>query len=262
MPKKIEDVTKIQKRTINLRPMYLVTYSIEATFTTSVGVVHCESGQGKFFLNGANGDILDHRISNHFFNIQTNKLSNEDTKNISIVPFQLLAGSVKESAINYIIKEHTKTVTYSGANNRHYTKVCEPKKRDISLSDISQVYIPENDIDFILNGKKRFFKIADNGTDNFYIDKENISVCEICNRPLSKPGLLCNECGTISHNKRFFFSHGFYCRNCGKSICRNCANYFSKYIIFKVTLCNDCIQKAKDDGKTIRKYRPISLSIL
>lgn len=261
-PKQIEDITKIQKRTICLQPMYLVTYSIDATISTSVGVVHRESGQGKFFLNGTTGDILDDGISNHFFNIQTNKLTNEETKNISIIPFRLLAGSVKESAIDHIIKEHTETVTYYGANNRRYTKECIPKKRDISLSDISQVYIPENDIDFVLNGKKRFFKIADNGTDNFYVRKENISVCEICNRPLNKPGILCNECGTISHDKRFFFSHGFYCKSCGESICRKCANYFSKYLIFKVSLCNDCIKKAQEEGKTIKKYKPISSGIL
>lgn len=261
-PKKIEDITKIQKRTICLQPMYLVTYSIDATFATSVGVVHRESGQGKFFLNGTAGDILDDRISSHFLNIQTNKLSNEETKNISIIPFRLLAGSVKEYAIDHIIKEHTETVTYSGANNRSYTKECIPKKRDISLSDISQVYIPENDINFVLNGKKRFFKIADNGTDNFYVHKENVTVCEICNRALNKLGILCNDCGTISHDKRFFFSHGFYCKSCDKSICRNCANYFSKYLIFKVTLCNDCIKKAREDGKTIKKYKPISSGIL
>jgi len=40
IPKKIQDVTTIQKRTTNLQPMYLVTYSIDATFTTNVGIVH------------------------------------------------------------------------------------------------------------------------------------------------------------------------------------------------------------------------------
>jgi len=188
------------------------------------------------------------------------KLSDENTENISIVPFRLLAGSVKVSAVNYIINKHTQTVTYHGANNRHYTKVCEPKNKDISLSDISQVYIPENDIDFLLNGKNRFFMIADNGRDNFYVYKENITVCEICNKPLNQRGILCNECGIISHNKRFFFSHGFYCKNCSKSICRNCANYFSKFLIFKIPLCNDCIKKARDEGRKCKKYKPLKFN--
>lgn len=257
-PKRIEDITKINKREIRLNPMYLVKYSIDATFSTNVGVIHQEHDQGTFFLNGTDGKILDETISNRFKDTPTNKFSDEDIKNIYVVPFQLLSGIVKESAINHIIKKHTKTVFYIGGNKHRYTKICEPKKKDILLSDILQVYIPENDIDFTLNGKKRFFKIADNGTNNFYVHKENVKVCEICNRSLSKPGILCNDCGLISHNKKLFLSHGFYCKNCGKSICRNCANYYSKFLIFKYVICNDCSKKAVSEGEIIKKFKTIS----
>ena len=67
-PQELEDIIKIKKRTIHLKPMYLVAYSIDATFSTNVGVIHQECSQGKFFLNGKNGDILDQTISNHFIN--------------------------------------------------------------------------------------------------------------------------------------------------------------------------------------------------
>ena len=106
-------------------------------------------------------------------------------------------------------------------------------------------------------GKKRFFKIADNGTDNFYIYKENISKCEICNKPLNKTGILCNDCGAISHDKKFWKSHGFHCNNCGKSICRSCASYISKFLFFKEILCKDCIKEETKNGRTIKKFKPI-----
>ena len=255
-PKRIEEII-INRRKIQLKPIYTIKYSINAVFSTTVGVIHAERGSGTLFLDGDSGSILNENISKHFVNISMDKLSNKGLENISILPFKFLSGEVKESVTDYVINKHTKTISYTGKTSRTYTKVCVPKKKDIFVSDISQVYIPENDIEFTLSGRNRLFKIADNGTPNFYVYSENVSKCEICGGYLKGRGLLCNDCGAISHDKSFFKSHGFYCKNCGKTICRNCANYFWKYLIFRTTVCNDCAKKEIKNGRRIKKYKPI-----
>ena len=100
----------------------------------------------------------------------------------------------------------------------------------ISIYNIQQVYAPENDISFDLVGKRRFFKITGNGTPDIFILNDNISNCEICGHSLNQKGILCNECGNVTHNKKLWKSHGFYCKNCGKSICRRCVEYYSKFL--------------------------------
>lgn len=256
-PKRIENILQINRRRIQLRPIYEIKYSINAVFSTTVGVIHTECDSGTLFIDGNSGIILDENLSKSFMNIPMDKFSNIDTKNISIIPFEFLSGIVKESAIDYIINKHTRTVYYTGRNNQTYKKVCEPKKNDIFISNISQVYIPENDIYFTLIGKNRFIKIADNGTPNFFVYNDNISNCEICGKNLNNTGLLCNDCGTISHNQTFFKSHGFFCEKCGKSICRNCAYYFWKYLIIKITICKDCATQEIKNGRKIKKYKSI-----
>jgi len=256
-PSQIEDSIKINQRKIFLKPMYLIDYNIDAEFITNVGLIHSENDYGTFFLNGANGKILEEEIADHFNGIPYNNLVLENTKNVKTMQFKLLSGRVKGSAISHIIKKHTTSQTYTGRNNVTYTKNCVPKKKDIFLSNISQVYIPENEIYFDLKGKKRFFKIADNGTMNFYIYEDNVSNCEICGRLIGKMGIICNECGTISHNKRLFFSHGFYCKTCGKSLCRSCTSYYTKFLFFKTPLCKDCAKILMEDGKVVKKFKPI-----
>jgi len=256
-PKRIKDLIQITKRSICLKPIYSLKYSINAEFSTTVGVIHSERSSGALFLDGSSGNILDENISKYFLNTPMDELSNKDIGDIPLIPFRFLSGSVKGTAIDYIINKHTRTVSYSGKTSRVYRKVCVPQKKDIYISDISQVYLPENDIVFILNGRNRNIKIADNGTPNFYVYQDDVHKCEICGINLRRQGMLCNDCGAICHSKSFFSSHSFYCKNCGKSICRNCANYFWKYLIIRTTVCNDCAGQEIKNGRKIKKYKSI-----
>ena len=257
VPSQIEDSIRIDQRKIYLIPMYLIDYNINAKFITNVGLIHSENGIGTFFLNGANGKILEEEIADHFNEIPYKNLIMENTRNVKTMQFKLLIGRVKESAIDHIIKKHTTIQIYTGRNNVRYRKNCIPKKKDIFLSNITQVYIPENEIYFDLKGKKRFFKIADNGTIDFYVYEDNASNCEICGKFIDKKGIICNECGTITHNKRLFFSHGFYCKNCGKSLCRSCTSYFTRFLFFKVPLCKECSDLVMNNGKVVKKFRSV-----
>ncbi len=254
-PTNICECLSIKKRKISLNPMYKVSYSIDVDFETTVGVVSSVHDNGIFFIDGDTGGILSDEISYHFLNASYNNLQSEKTDKAKIKSFKFLSNKVKNIASNYIIGKHTHKVSYSGRNRRVYTKECIPKKKHIFISDITQVYIPDNDISFNLMERNRFFKIADNGTSDFFTYKENISNCEICGKAIKGQGILCNDCGKVTHNKKFFnfMSHGFFCKRCGKSICKDCTYYFRKFLFLKLILCKECAQK--EEKKTIKKFR-------
>lgn len=255
-PNKIRNLIKIKNRKIQLRPEYYIKYLINAKFFTSVGCIHSVQDEGFFFIDGITGGINDY-LSNYFFHVSANKLEREVIKTTRTHPFKVLSGYAKEIATKFVIEKYTIKKSYIGGNNQNYTKLCKPKKKDIIILDISQVYLPENNLDFYLNRKHRNLNMVDNGTSNFYVINQNFLVCEICGIALNERGILCNDCGNISHDMYSSYkSHGFYCKDCGKSICRNCTSYYRKYLIFKNNVCNVCAEKKIRSGKNVKRYKP------
>jgi len=255
IPKRIGKNLRITKRKIQLKSIFMLDYEVDAVFSTSIGVIHVEQGGGKIFVDGTSGAVLGNDISNYLTCGKITNFSLKEDDNLRISPFKVLSNHLTTFATDYIIEKHTTTQNYVGRNNSSYSKICEPKKKDISIYNIQQVYAPENDISFDLVGKRRFFKITENGTPDFFILNDNISKCEICGHSLNQKGILCNECGNITHNKKLWKSHGFYCKNCGKSICRRCVEYYSKFLLLKVFLCRECSKQEQQRGKKIRKMK-------
>lgn len=256
-PNEFSKILKIKSREIFYEPYYSLNYEINSVFATSIGIVHNEVHQGKLYLKGNNATIYDEggEINKYFSGSLQKNYSPKSEDYIKVKPFSILSNQIIETSTNYIINKHTTTVQYVAGNNRTYFKECIPKRKDISLYNIQQLYVPLNDIQTDLIGQNRNFNFYENGTDNILIKKDDISKCEICNSDIGNIGILCNECGSISHDKKFWNSHGFYCKECEKSICRNCARYYPKWIFFKNVLCSECSKKVKD--KTIKKFTPI-----
>lgn len=263
-PKRIRDILQITKRSIYLKPVYSLKYSINVAFYTTVGIIHTESDSRILFIDGSSGNVIKEDIPEYFLNISVDEFVNKNIKelskeigDISIIPFMVISENVKRTAMKHIITTHTCEVSYMGKNRRIYTKLCVPRERDIYIADFSQVYIPENDIFLTLNGRNRHIKIADNSTPHFYVYEDDLHQCEICGYKVEKQGILCNDCGAICHSKSLFLSCSFHCEKCGKTICRNCANYFWKYLIIRITLCNDCAREEIKNGRKLKKYKPI-----
>jgi restriction endonuclease Mrr len=253
-PNEIYENIRINQRYVSLRPAYSIEYRINSVFSTSVGIIHREQGEYIILLDGESAMPLDKNISKFFYHIALEQISKDDLQNVPNVPFMFNLTEIKEKMIERIIDKHTTVISYTGRNNREYDKECIPNKKDILISDISQIYIPHNDIKFNLNNVERNIKLVDNGTIEPYIYYSNLRNCEICGGKISGKGLLCIECGKISHDKEFFDSHGFYCELCGKSICRMCARYSHKYLFFKKALCRKCAKNEFKNGKKIYKY--------
>lgn len=77
----------------------------------------------------------------------------------------------------------------------------------------------------------------------------NLYDCRICSKKIDKKILLCNACGNITHGPKFFRSHGFTCKNCKKTICRDCAYWVRRFLFFKKILCEICANQLVPESK-------------
>jgi hypothetical protein len=80
-----------------------------------------------------------------------------------------------------------------------------------------------------------------------------VSHCEVCGKTLPEKRLLCNTCGKIVHRPRFIFGHSYFCSHCGKTICKECAYWFRKYLILKKKICDSCAEQLRREGTTVKR---------
>ena len=245
-PIPIREKICIKKREISLLPVYLIKYKVDAVFYTTVGCIHREQSEGLFFLDGDTLKYLDKNVANYLNGLPIEKLidrSNIDS--MTVHPFKRIINEVKEQAVNIIKAKHTAYVRYKGNNNQVYSMKCIPKKRDIFIYAITQIYVAMNQLLFKFSNQQKNISMIDGGNKGFYpLDNEgNIFVCDICSKKITKKGILCNDCGAVVHTKHFFRTCGFSCSLCKKTICRNCAFYYRKYLFLRIVVCKECKER-------------------
>jgi hypothetical protein len=108
----------------------------------------------------------------------------------------------------------------------------------VYISNIKQVYLPFQELQLGLLGKEYSMRGIEN-TDKMLGDT-SLGKCSICESYIFGGGIVCNSCGALVHGPRFLDSHGFTCKKCGKTICRDCT--YNGGIIHK--LCRECAQES------------------
>ena len=240
-PGKTSDLVKISQREIAFLPSYMIQYDINSVFETNVGVIHKEFLEdGIFLVDGKSGALLKQELANH---LNSAPLAVYDESDFSDIPFGRSDFVIDDRTLanlskKIIIDRHTRTVSYYGRNNRQYSKVCIPGEKDIFISNIKQVYLPYQEINFEILAKNYGLKGVENAQK--MLSYTSMLNCNVCGTYISSKGVLCNSCGSLAHSPRLLDSHGFKCKMCGKTICRNCA--FDLGINNKV--CKDCATKS------------------
>lgn len=232
-----ETLFSVNQTSIEWTPVYLVRYSLKQKFKTSVGVIHrIKKSNGLIILNGENGKKLPQKLA-EFINTSTLSDFEEDPKSTKSLPLKgFNVGDIDDIAKKRIVKRHTKWVDYRGGNNRTYSKKCIPNKRNVYLQDIRQVYVPIQKLNIRAMNHEYCLTLVDNGRDVCYIDNKDLFTCKMCNGIFRK-GLLCNSCGAVAHDD---WSCAFHCKGCNETICRRCAYWTRKLLIFKNYMCRGC----------------------
>jgi restriction system protein len=236
-------IVEILDREIDLVPAYKINYDVDAVFRTSVGVVHHESLHGgSFYLDGLNGGTIRKEFDDFYAGKAAKRFSSNTLRgwNPNLVPFRLDSRRANDLARGEIVRRHTRSVSYAGGNNRMYTKVCEPGKKDIRVTSLQQVYFPVNKSH--LSALKTTHEVVylEHPSGKIKTLNATLTTCKVCGGEVTKgKPYLCNSCGAPSHSRKFFSSHGFKCKKCGKTLCKDCTS-FVRLRVLKAPLCSSC----------------------
>lgn len=260
LPAKIPQLVKVSDREVTFLPAYIIHYDISAVFETGVGVIHSESMKnGYLLIDGVSGQLMDQNIANH---LKSAGLSPYDETGFDISQFHRNNFFIDEKAITaaakaIIVIQHTKNISYYGKNHRRYQKECVPPQKDVFITDIKKIYIPTQLLKIKILQQEYPLKGIENSQN--ILSTTNILSCRICGRHINKKGLICNSCGAVVHNQRLLDSHGFICRQCGKTICRKC----TCSIGFNNHVCKECTEKRGTSFKPLPEFNhQISLVVI
>ena len=135
---------------VTFRPTITVTADTNATFETSVGVIHRINDRTRFVIHADRGNptIASEEVAtlvaeNRHAAVELSDDEFADTfDSVERSRFGQTQTDYKEWAVDKLRTLHTTDVTYTGDNNVTYTKTCEPNQSDISVQSIDAVYLP------------------------------------------------------------------------------------------------------------------------
>jgi restriction system protein len=251
-----EELTDTVIDEVNFTPAYLLEYSLHENFSTTVGIIHkVHVDRGRILIDGQDGTLIKPELAKYVE--QSSLIENWQSPHNKTVyssgKFKLGLSSVKKRGINFVRELHTKNVGYYGGNNVHYSKKCVPKKSSIFVRSLTQVYFPHLKVSSKIISRKHRLSLVGNRHE-LEIIQSDAGKCEICGDTLGNKRLLCNSCGKVVHAPRFIFGHSFTCELCEKTICKECAFWTRKYLLFKKKLCENCGQELKVQGKKVKKF--------
>jgi tetratricopeptide (TPR) repeat protein len=249
-PAKPSQMLEILARELELIPAFEIRYDVDAIFKTSIGLVHHEARKGgRFMLEAETGKPLKDEFPRFFEGLPLKRFSSDSFKgwHPKEMQFQIDMTRMRELAKNEIIRRHTKSVSYVGGNNRMYEKTCVPNEKQITLCDLRQLYIPISTSNMKILKTQYKVRYLDHPSGKVDILGNTLLQCVICNEPVNetKP-YLCNVCGRPCHPRKTFSSHGFKCRICGKTMCKDCTA-FKRNFILKSPRCPSCMDLKKPD---------------
>jgi len=210
---------------VTFRPFLRIRAHVDATFETSVGVVHSIDEHETLLVRGERGgtDLPGSAVrnlvdSNFDQAVAFDEDQFEETfDQMAVNRFGQTETEYKEWAIDQLRDAHTTTVEYTGDNNVDYTKECEPRLSDVSIRSITPVYAPQirattrigeyaYPIEYYAAGPSRC--VTENG----------IHRCVQCGETNDSTFTFCENCGSINCT-----SHTKTERVTGDPVCTGCA---------------------------------------
>jgi len=252
-PKSPNDLFYLSSSQLTLRPIYRIRYDVNQDFSTSVGVIHrVHADNQELMLDGANAELIDPALDEFLRLTPTMSETSEAIREARRGSFQVDQTTLMQRAKETIARYHSKKVRYYGRNNVHYTTVCTPGERSIFLRDVKQVFVPEWSISLSALFREYRISVIEKPGSLFFLENQ-VSVCKICRQPITQDIVICNSCGNMVHKGK---SHGYTCKVCAKTICRNCTHWMRRWLLLKTYLCESCALEKQKLQKKTRQLEP------
>jgi restriction system protein len=244
------------RRNVSYRPVYLITYNVNAVFETTVGVIHRESARNaSVVLDGTYGQMYSDQVIT-FLRSERQVIFSKPSEDFqgTLPTFRVDSNTLNRNARKTIMKLHTKRVSYYGKNNVSYTRLCEPGEREIYISDIRQVYVPLLALDFRLINAQYHIEGAQGLSGSFLPLGHNFRTCRICNEQVSINEIICDACGNVTHSGGFRLKsvHGFRCNRCQRTTCRMDGHWRRRYLVWRELVCRPCYETARISNGSFR----------
>ncbi|MDQ2051013.1 restriction endonuclease [Natronolimnohabitans sp. A-GB9] len=137
---------------LELEPTVTVTARTNATFETSVGVIHRVDETNDLVIHAARDTprVPDGEVQSLVATPNAPRIDLEDERRnlertfdaVERKRFGQTETEYKEWAVERLRQAHTTTVHYTGDNNVDYEKTCTPSRSDVMVHQIDPVYLP------------------------------------------------------------------------------------------------------------------------
>jgi len=208
----------------DFQPVLQVTAETDATFETSVGVIHRERGTDRFVVAADRGrpSVADETVRQLVTNNLTQRVALDDAltdtfEETEVHRFGQTETEYKDWAVDRIREQRTTTVQYTGDNNVTYTKTCEPTLSDVSIQAIEPVYLPRIRQTVSLQQYSYPYEYYNAGPSRATIEN-GIHRCVQCGEESASTFTYCHNCGSINCE-----SHIETERLEGEPVCTGCA---------------------------------------
>jgi restriction endonuclease Mrr len=210
---------------VDFRPVLQVTAETDATFETSVGVVHRERGTDRLVVQADRGhpqvaaspvqqlvtdnllqrvDLDEDRFGSTFDDLSVHRFGQTETE-------------YTDWALERVREHRTRTVQYTGDNNVTYTKTCEPTRSDVSVRAVEPVYLPQVRQTVELGEYSYPYEYYNAGPSRATLEN-GIHRCVQCGDRTARTYTYCHNCGSINCE-----SHVETERLEGTPVCTGCA---------------------------------------
>ena len=242
-PAPAAELLEMTPTSLRLEAHYVVTSDVDQDFTTSAGLIH------SVHVHGIH-DVLSAKDSSAMDPAQASfLLKGAQLIEPSRIPAVACPVVRERSAVNKtsakrivterLIREHSSEVSYTGQNGVSYKKVCKIGSRSVQITDFKKVWLPKYQLSLKFLKNAYECTLVQNGSEA-RITESNMYECGVCGKDAGKAALLCNSCGAMAHAPKPFGPHSHRCKDCGKTICRNCAFWVKGVLVFKKMLCGQC----------------------
>lgn len=221
---------------IIFEPIYSTKYSVNAIFSTTVGVIHRINKSG-YFITDIKGNIINDDITKMI----VEHIENFTSEQKKIAGFELETPTefIPEEKLPNIVIEHlrchfTELVSYMGNNGSYYRKPCKPNKSDVRIENSQQYLIPYWKVDITIDGKPYSITILDI-FGKFTIIEDSSTSCNTCQSDAKYDSAVCSDCSNIYCEK-----HRYSCKRCGEIICEKCVQNVPELFLFSGHYCKKC----------------------
>ncbi|WP_254832828.1 restriction endonuclease [Haloglomus salinum] len=212
-------------RRAHFQPVVVVSARVQATFETSVGVVHRVDEADAIALHAGRGGPTP--CSSAVAQLVASNLSQavdldedafaETFDDLVVDRFGQTQTEYKDWAVDRFRRRHTTTVRYTGDNNVTYTKECEPRQSDISVQSVTPIYLPQVRFGVTLGEYTH-------GYEAYVAGPSRVTVEDAVRR--------CVHCETDASDETYT-----YCANCGSI---NCERHTKTERLEGTPVCTGC----------------------